>query len=109
MPGPVLTITSSARCAHAGTTTVATPVAPRVFIDGVAVATVTTTFGPPFAACTAPSANLPPCATVNLTIGPSARVLANGAPVVVASSSGNTVPNGVPALATPSQQRVIAT
>jgi hypothetical protein len=108
MPGPVLTVPATVQCMHAGAGTPVTP-NPRVSIAGSPVVTLSTTYT--VAGCTFPamtSGGSPPCVTAQFTTG-ATRVMAGGAPLLLATSTGTSIPNGTPLIVVPAQTRVIAT
>jgi hypothetical protein len=106
MPGPILTLPATVTCPHAGKATPTVPSA-RVMIMGTPAVTMTSPYA--IAGCTFPamSSGSPPCVTAQFTTG-AVRVTSLGAPLLVASSMANTVPNGVPVIVVPAQTRVIA-
>ena len=106
MPGPVLTISSTVQCAHVGKGTPLTPV-PRVLIGCKPVVVLTTQYA--VAACQFPTmtSGAPPCVTAQFTSG-ATRVMALGSPLLVASSTGTSLPNGTPLIVVPDQFKVIA-
>lgn len=105
MPGPAVTATTTAQCAHMGK---ATPVAPnpRVSILGQPVVTIASAYaiaGCPFTNGTTPQ----PCLTAQFTTA-ATRVQVAGQPLLLIDSQALTVPNGVPLLLVPTQTRVVA-
>ncbi|MFL6247276.1 MAG: hypothetical protein ACJ74H_14690 [Thermoanaerobaculia bacterium] len=106
MPRPVLTASTSIQCAHLGKATPVTPV-PRVLIGGKPAVVLTTQYT--VAGCQFPTMTTgsPPCVTAQFTTG-SARVKALGSPLLVASSTGTSMPNGTPMVVVPDQTKVIA-
>lgn len=106
MPGPLVTVTDTVMCAHAGR---ATPVAPnpRVLVNGqpsVTIASIYVIAGCPFLT---PGGNPLPCVTAQF-ITASTRVLSNGQPLLLADSQAITIPNGVPLVNIPAQGRAVA-
>jgi len=105
MPGPLVTVSTTAQCVHMGRATPAVP-NPRVMAGGQPTVALTSTYliaGCPFATGAGPL----PCVTAQFTTG-STRVLSNGQPLLLADSQAMTVPNGVPVLIVPGQVRAIA-
>lgn len=105
MPGPLVTVTDTVMCAHAGR---ATPVAPnpRVLVNGqptVTIASIYAIAGCPFLT---PGGNPLPCVTGQFMTS-STRVLSNGQPLLLADSQALTIPNGVPLVIIPVQTRAI--
>lgn len=104
MPGPLLTSMSTVMCPHGGRATPMTP-SPRVSATAQPVVPITcvwTVVGCTFPAMT--NGAQPPCVTVQFST-PSARASANG-PLLLSTSTGTCMPNGVPAIVIPSQTRV---
>lgn len=114
MPGPVLTVASVGNCPHAGAMTIAVG-EPRVVVAGAPVATMMDNYtiaGCPFQVPIGTGTKPQPCVTVRWTT-PATRVLANGKPVMLATSVGlclsaEQIPQGAPIIAAV-QPRVIAT
>lgn len=105
MPGPLVTVTTSAHCAHMGT---ATPMVPSAHVTilgqpAVAMTSQYTIAGCPFSTPGGPL----PCVTAQFTTA-ATRVTSNGQPLLLVDSQAMTVPNGVPVLFIPGQTRVIA-
>ncbi len=106
MPGPLLTASTTVQCAHLGKGTPVTPV-PRVLIGGKPAVVLTTQYT--VAACQFPTmtTGAPPCVTAQFTTA-STRVQALGSPVLLADSTGTSLPNGTPLIVIPDQVKVIA-
>ena len=105
MPGPLVTATTNAMCAHAGTATPTVP-NPRVTVNGQPTVAVTSPYviaGCPFANGATPQ----PCVTAQFTTS-ATRVQSNGQPLLLIDSQAVTVPNGVPLIFIPAQTRAIA-
>lgn len=105
MPGPLVTVTTTAMCAHGGTAKPTAP-NPRVTAQGQPTVTIAAPYviaGCPFTNGTTPQ----PCVTAQFTTA-ATRVLSNGQPLLLIDSQAVTVPNGVPLILVPSQTRVIA-
>lgn len=111
MPGPVFHLGASAICPHGGQVTVI-PSNTRVLVSGQPVATMGDTYVVAGCAFTVPPLPKPqPCVKVQWLV-PAARVLVNGQPVIVQSSSGlclspENIPQGPPTIIA-SQPRVTA-
>lgn len=105
MPGPLVTVTTNAMCAHGGTAKPTTP-NPRVMAQGqptVMIAAPYVIAGCPFTNGATPQ----PCVTAQFTTA-ATRVMSNGQPLLLIDSQAVTVPNGVPLILVPSQTRAIA-
>lgn len=107
MPGFLVHVGATVLCSHTGQ---AQPTAPnaRVSVNGMPTVLITApyvvagcTFPPP------PAAN-GPCVTAQWTTG-TTRVLSNGQPLVVQSSTAVCAPTGTPLMITMTQTRVTAT
>lgn len=107
MPGFLVHVGATVLCSHAGQ---AQPTAPnaRVLVNGMPTVFITApyvvagcTFPPP------PAAN-GPCVTAQWISG-TTRVLSNGQPLVVQSSTAICAPTGTPLMITVTQTRVSAT
>ncbi len=86
MPGFLLHVGATVQCTHAAVATTP-PAQPRVLVSGLPVATVAnlwTVAGCPF---TVPGPKPQPCIRIQWTM-PSARVLVNGQPAVLAPAPG---------------------
>jgi hypothetical protein len=111
MPGPLYHVGAVAMCPHGGqVTTVSSNV--RVLVSGVPVATVPDTSLVAGCAFTIPGTGPHPCVRVQWLVG-AARVLVNGQPPLVQSSTGlclapDQAPQGPPIIAS-TQVRVVAT
>jgi hypothetical protein len=104
MPGPILHVGATVKCAHAGTATPSVP-STRVFVGGQAIATVP---GPYMVAgCTLPPNAGGPCVTANWVTG-ATRVTSMGMPVIVTTGQAVCAPTGTPLIPAVSQTRVIA-
>lgn len=111
MPGPLFHVGGQAMCSHAGQVT-AVSSNTRVFVSGMPVATMADVYT--IAACTftLPNGTPMPCLTVTWAT-PATRVLINGTPPILQTSTGTTnnaaqVPQGTASIVT-SQTRVIGT
>lgn len=105
MPGPLVTATTTAQCAHMGRATPTVP-NPRVNVMGQPTVAITSPYV--IAACPfATGAGPLPCVTAQFTTA-ATRVQSNGQPLLLVDSQAITVPNGVPVLFIPTQTRVIA-
>jgi hypothetical protein len=110
MPGPVYHVAAAAICPHGGQVT-EVPSSPRVLVSGQPVATMADRYL--VAGCVFNVSGKPqPCVRVQWLV-PAARVLVNGAPVLVQTSTGlclspDAIPNGPPIILA-TQPRVIAT
>ncbi len=106
MPGFLVHVGAQVMCAHGGQAQPTTP-NPRVTVS--AQPTVTTV--PPYtvAGCTLPppTAANGPCVTATWLVG-TTRVLSNGQPLVVQSSTSICAPTGTPLMITVTQTRVSA-
>lgn len=105
MPGNILHVGATVKCAHAGT---ATPTVPstRVFVGGQAIAVVPGPYA--VAGCTLPPNAGGPCVTANWVAG-ATRVTSMGSPVVINTGQAVCAPTGTPLIPAVSQTRVIAT
>ena len=105
MPGPLVTATTAAQCAHAGR---ATPTVPNPRVQVLAQPTVLITSPYAIAGCPFSTPGGPlPCVTAQFTTA-ATRVQSNGQPLLLIDSQALTIPNGVPVLFIPGQTRVIA-
>lgn len=112
MPGFVATVANVVMCSHAGKATPAPlPVPVRVFIMGIPVVTLSSSFV--IAGCGLTPTGSPFCATGTFTSG-STRVFASigaamPAPLLVIPNAGTCAPTGQPLIPVPAgQQRVVA-
>src|SRR3954452_8155215 len=105
MPGPVVTMSSTVMCAHAGTATATTP-APRVLIGGVPAVAITSPYV--VAGCALTGTPNPPCVTGQWLVG-AVRTTTTGQPLALQSGSSLTTPPGTPMLPLVVQPRVLAT
>lgn len=104
MSGPILHLGATVICAHGGQALPTTPSA-RVFLSGqpaVAQTSVWTVAGCPFV----PSAGNGPCVMANYVVA-ATRVLIEGAPAVLMSSTSVCTPTGTPLIPVQAQARVI--
>src|SRR4051794_32725932 len=106
MPGFLVHVGAQVMCAHGGQAQPTAP-NPRVLVSGQPTVTIV----PPYvvAGCTLPpppAAN-GPCVTATWITG-STRVLSNGQPLVVQSSSSICAPTGTPLIIAVTQTRVLA-
>lgn len=106
MPGFLVHVGAQVKCAHGGQ---AQPTAPNPRVSVSSQPTVT--IAPPYtvAGCTLPppSAANGPCVTATWTSG-TTRVVSNGQPLVLQSSTSLCAPTGTPLLITATQTRVSA-
>ncbi len=110
MPGPVYHLGASAICPHGGQVTVI-PSNTRVLVSGQPVATLGDTYVVAGCAFTIPPSKPQPCVKVQWLV-PATRVMVNGQPVIVQSSSGlclsaEQIPQGPPSIIA-TQPRVTA-
>jgi hypothetical protein len=114
MPGSVVHGTAGITCPH-GAPAQVVPGNPRVLVGGLPVATTADAYpvtGCPFQVPVGAGTKPQPCVRLQWTV-PAARVLAGGAPVLVATSTGvalsaEQIPQGPPVVAAV-QPRVVAT
>ncbi|HJU72272.1 MAG TPA: hypothetical protein VJ717_00890 [Gemmatimonadaceae bacterium] len=106
MPGPLVQVGATVLCSHGGQATPSVP-NPRVTLGGVPSVLMTSpyliagcTFPPP------PGAN-GPCVSGQVLTG-TTRVLSNGQPLVVQSSTSICAPTGTPMVIVLAQPRVTA-
>jgi hypothetical protein len=104
MPGFVLHVGAVVQCPHAGMATPVTP-SPRVTVMGQPIATLASPYT--IAGCAFPPPNSP-CLSAQWVVG-ATRVTSMGQPVLIMGGVAQTVPNGVPLVATSTQTRVTAT
>jgi len=110
MPGPLFHVGASANCSHAGVISTISANA-RVLVSGMPVATLADTYlvaGCPFVIGPTPH----PCVRVQWLV-PATRVLVNGQPAILQTSTGiclgaDQAPQGSPIIVT-TQPRVIGT
>lgn len=105
MGAPVVTAATMVMCSHGGAAQPTTPF-PRVQIGGVPAVTISSPYA--IAGCALTGTPVPPCATGQFVSG-STRVLAGGAPLVLASSQSVCIPTGTPLLILGAQPQVTAT
>jgi len=111
MPGPVVNVGSSATCPHGGQVTIVSSNA-RVIASGTPLATMADQFMVAGCAFTVPPGVPQPCLTVQW-MTPAVRVLINGQPPILQTSTGlalsaTAIPGGPPIVAT-TQMRVVGT
>ena len=104
MPGPLVTVTTTAQCSHMGRAMPTVP-NPRVTVLGQPTVLMTSPYA--IAGCPFATASPQPCVTAQFMTG-STRVLSNGQPLILADSQALTVPNAVPVIIIPGQTRAIA-
>lgn len=106
MPGFLVHFGAQVLCAHAGQAT-PTAVNPRVMVSGQPTVLLTVPYL--IAGCTMPppSAGNGPCVTGQWTTG-TTRVISNGQPLVVQSSTAVCTPTGTPLQIVATQTRVSA-
>lgn len=111
MPGPLFHVGAQAICPHAGQVSTVTSNT-RVLVSGQPVATLADTF--PIAGCpfTVPGPKPQPCVLVRWLV-PATRVLVNGQPAILQTSTGicqsvEQIPQGPPTVVA-TQPRVIGT
>jgi hypothetical protein len=106
MPGFLVHVGAQVLCSHGGQATPTAP-NPRVLVSGQPTVLITTPYA--VAGCTLPppTAGNGPCVTAQWTTG-TVRVISNGQPLVVQSSTSTCVPTGTPLLITVTQPRVSA-
>jgi hypothetical protein len=114
MPGPLHHVGATAMCTHGAPVSIVSSNT-RVLVSGMPVATIADTYtiaGCPFQIPAAPSPIPSPCIIVQWLV-PATRVLVNGQPPILQTSSGLCIsalgpPQGPPTVAV-NQPRVIAT
>ncbi|HWW59829.1 MAG TPA: hypothetical protein VN181_00550 [Thermoanaerobaculia bacterium] len=104
MPGPLVTVSTTVMCAHAGTAKPTVP-NPRVTVNGQPTVAMTSPYV--IAGCPFTTASPQPCVTAQFTMA-ATRVQSNGQPLLLVDSQAITVPNGVPLILIPEQARAIA-
>ena len=106
MPGFVVHVGATVLCAHAGQAQATAP-SPRILVGGMAAVTIAAPWV--VAGCTMPppTAGNGPCVTGQWLTG-STRVLADGQPLVVQSSSSVCTPTATPLTVVATQTRVAA-
>jgi len=107
MPGFLLNVSSTVKCAHGG---IATPSAtfPRVLVAGQPVVLITAPYQVAACALPPPPAGNGPCVTGLFSVA-STRVLANGMPVLLQDSKALCAPTGTPLVVALTQTRVLGT
>jgi hypothetical protein len=107
MPGALVQFGAQVKCSHLGTATATTP-NPRVTLGGAPSILITSPMA--IAGCTMPPPNAGngPCVTGQWTSG-TTRVLSDGQPLVLQSSTSTCVPTGTPLIIGKPQTKVIAT
>lgn len=101
MPSPILHQGATVLCSHGGQAA-PTTASPKVFVSGMPIVTITTTYsisGCPFA---------PPCVTGQWIVG-SGRVLSDGQPVAIMSGVSICAPSDAPMAPVQAQTLVLAT
>jgi hypothetical protein len=111
MPGPCINVGATAMCPHGGQITVISSDT-RVLASGTPVATLADQFVVAGCAFTVPPGKPQPCFNVQWTT-PATRVLINGQPPILQSSTGlalsvDAIPGGPP-IVTVTQLRAVAT
>jgi hypothetical protein len=111
MPGPLYHMGAVAICPHGGQITIV-PSNTRVLVSGMPVATVSDIGVVAGCVFTVPGPKPQPCVTARWLV-PATRVLINGQPALIQTSTGlcqsaEQIPNGLPTI-TSTQTRVIAT
>jgi hypothetical protein len=111
VPGPIYHVGASAICPHGGQVTVISSNA-RVLVGGMPAATLADTYVVAGCAFTVPPGKPQPCVKVQWLV-PAVRVLVNGQPVILQTSTGlclsaEQIPQGPPVIVA-TQPRVIAT
>lgn len=114
MPGPLLHVGAGATCTHGAPVSVISSNS-RVLVSGMPVATLTDTYtvaGCPFQVPIGTGTKPQPCVKVQWLV-PATRVLVNGQPVILQTSSGicqsaEQIPQGPPVVAS-TQMRVVGT
>jgi hypothetical protein len=111
MPGPVVNVGAVAMCPHGGQVTIISANA-RVLASGTPVALMSDQFMIAGCAFTVPPGKPQPCVRVQW-MTPAMRVLINGQPPILQTSTGlalsvESIPGGPP-IVTTSQMRVVAT
>jgi hypothetical protein len=106
MPGALVEFGAQVKCSHAGTATATKP-NPRVLLGGAPSLQITCPMA--IAGCTMPPPNAGngPCVSGQWTSG-TTRVLADGQPLVVQSSTSICAPTGTPMLIVKPQTKAIA-
>lgn len=105
MPGPVITMSSTVMCSHAGTATATTPAA-RVMVGGTPAVPMTSPYV--VAGCALTGTGAPPCVSGQWLVG-AVRVTTTGQPLALQTGSSLTTPPGTPMLPLVVQPRVLAT
>ena len=99
---PLVHLGATLLCAHAGQAVPLTP-NPRVLLSGQPVSLLSTPYS--VAGCTLTPPNGGPCVTAQFVVG-ATRVLANGAPVLLQTSTSVCAPTGTPLTVVATQARV---
>lgn len=107
MPGFLVHVGATVLCSHAGQAQPTVP-NPRVLVSGQATVLLTAPYVVAGCALPPPPAANGPCVTAQWTSG-TTRVLSNGQPLVVLSSTSVCAPTGTPLIITVTQARVSAT
>ena len=111
MPGPIVHVGAGIICPHAGSVTVVTSNT-RVLVGGQPTATLGDTYTVAGCAFTVPGPKPQPCVTTRWLVA-ATRVLVNGQPVIIQTSTGicqsvEQIPQGPPTVVA-AQPRVVAT
>jgi uncharacterized Zn-binding protein involved in type VI secretion len=114
MPGPIFHVAAQAICPHAGTVSTISSNT-RVLVSGQPAATLADTYvvaGCPFQVPAGPTTKPQPCVKVQWLV-PATRVLVNGQPAILQTSTGlclsiEQIPQGPPTVVA-NQPRVVAT
>ncbi|WP_326751205.1 DUF4280 domain-containing protein [Streptomyces hirsutus] len=106
MPGPILHQGATVQCPHGGRAEPSSAFT-RVLVGGLPVTVQPVPYLVTGCALAPPPAANGPCATAAWSTA-SLRVLAGGAPVLLADSRATTVPSGTPLAVAAVQQRVVA-
>jgi len=103
MPGPLLQLGATVVCAHSGQGVPDAP-DPRVTLSGQPAVTIDSPYT--IAGCPFPPNAGGPCLT-GMFMVPATRVLVDGSPALLLTSTGVCAPTGVPLVALSAQPRVI--
>lgn len=106
MPGFLVQVGASVRCAHGGQATATAP-NPRVTLGGAPSVLMSSPYAIAGCALPPPPAANGPCVTGQWLTG-TTRVLSNGQPLLVQSSNSVCTPSGTPMLILAPQSRVTA-
>jgi hypothetical protein len=106
MPGPILHMGAEVTCTHGGQA-VPTVLSTTVFVSGMAIATLASSYT--VAGCAfAPPAGNGPCTTGQFVAG-AVQVQSHGQPVAIMSGQSTCIPTGTPLLPLSAQTLVVAT